>query len=287
MNSEMEQALGPVGEAVVAHSERITPEGSDEVRRIRLRVEDPAFRFSPGQMIGVLAPGSRAFGNRHHLRRYSIASGAQPTGDNAVEFDLLVRRCFYTDEFSGERHPGVASNYLCDASAGQRLTITGPYRSPFRIPADDSANLLMIGSGTGVAPFRAFVQEIYRRHGGWRGQVRLYYGVRSGMDLLYVNDPDGDLANYYDEASFKAFAGVMRRPLASEGEIMEAALVEHADDVWSLMQVPSTHLYLAGLDKIAAAFDRVMADTAGSAAGWNALRTRMQAEGRWAELLYS
>jgi ferredoxin--NADP+ reductase len=287
MNSEMEQALGPVGEAAVVNSERVTPQDRDEVRRIRLRVEDPAFRFSPGQMIGVLVPGPHPFGNRHHLRRYSIASAPEGNAGDGVEFDLLVRRCFYLDEFSGEQYPGIASNYLCDAAPGQRLTIAGPYRSPFRVPADDTSNLVMIGSGTGIAPFRAFVQAIYRQHGGWRGQVRLFYGARSGMDQLYLNDPEGDLANYYDEASFKAFAGILSRPLASEAELLDAALAGHADDVWQLMQAPNTHLYLAGLTRVAAAFDRVMANTAASAADWNAQRARMQAEGRWSELLYS
>ena len=46
-----------------------------------------------------------------------------------------------------------------------------------------------------------------RVHGG--AQVRLYYGARNGMDLLYGNDADGDLSNYYDEASFKAFGAII------------------------------------------------------------------------------
>ena len=45
-----------------------------------------------------------------------------------------MRRCFYIDDISGEKYPGIASNFLCDAEAGGRITITGPYRSPFKIP---------------------------------------------------------------------------------------------------------------------------------------------------------
>ena len=42
--------------------------------------------------------------------------------------------------------------------------------------------------GTGIAPFRAFVKHLYRDIGDWRGQVRLFYGARSGLELLYMND---------------------------------------------------------------------------------------------------
>ncbi len=116
-----------------------------------------------------------------------------------------MRRCFYVDEVSGERYPGIASNFLCNAQVGDRLTVSGPYASPFKMPLDNRANLLMIGTGTGVAPFRAFVQLIYERRGGWLGQVRLYYGGRTGLDLMYANDEVTDLSNYYDQKTFQAF----------------------------------------------------------------------------------
>lgn len=280
------QELGPVSEAVVSDSVRITRPGLDEVRRIRLRIDDPAFRFAPGQSIGVVVPGPHPLGNRYHTRRYSIASGQPAAAGEAIEFDLLVRRCFYLDEVSGERYPGIASNYLCDAGVGQRITITGPYRSPFRIPDDDRSNLLMIGAGTGVAPFRAFVQEIHRRQGGWRGEVRLYYGARDGMDLLYRNDAEADRANYYDDASFQAFRALITRPLATEADALAATVAEYREDIWSLIQRPDTHLYLAGLDKAADRFDRVMQDAAGSAEAWRQLHERMCLEDRWSELIY-
>ena len=281
------QELGPVSEAVVTDSVRITPADRDEIRRIRLRIDDPAFRFSVGQSIGVVVPGPHPMGNRVHMRRYSVAGRNQDRGDEAVELDLLVRRCFYLDEISGERYPGIASNYLCDAQAGKRITITGPYRSPFRIPADEHANLLMIGTGTGVAPFRSFVQEIYREKGGWKGQVRLYYGAHNGMDLLYGNDAEGDLTNYYDEASFKAFGAVISRPLASEADTLKAAMADHAAEVWRFMQVPDTHVYLAGLGKVADTFDRIMAAEADGPGKWAEAKEALRAQGRWSELIYS
>lgn len=279
--------LGPVSEAVVVDSTRVTPEGRDEVRRIRLRVDEPAFRFSPGQSIGVVVPGPHAFGNRYHIRRYSIASGHRDGTQDAVEFELLVRRCFYVDEISGEQYPGIASNYLCDARGGAQITITGPFRSPFRIPQDDTANLVMIGTGTGVAPFRSFIQEIYRTNRAWHGLVRLYYGAKSGMDLLYRNDELDDLSNYYDRNSFKAFRAIISKPMASEGETLQAAIEGHAQDVWELMQDAKTHIYIAGLGKVVEAFDAVMEKAATSPTAWRQTREWLHAEGRWSELVYT
>jgi ferredoxin--NADP+ reductase len=285
--NESIQELGPVSEAVVTESVRITPPERDEVRRIRLRIDDPAFRFSVGQSIGVMVPGPHPLGNQFHMRRYSIASGHTDQASDAIELELLVRRCFYVDEINGEQYPGIASHYLCDADVGQRIAITGPYRSPFRMPADENANLLMIGTGTGVAPFRAFVQELYRDKGSWKGQVRLYYGARNGMDLLYGNDVEGDLSNYYDEASFKAFGAMISRPRASDSDMLKAAVEGHAAEVWELMQDPSTYVYLSGLGKVAKAFDKVMEKVAGGAGIWTEFKEKLRSQGRWSELVYS
>lgn len=110
------QELGPVSEATVVETARITPTDRDEVRRIRLRVDDPAFRFAAGQSVGVVVPGPHDMGNRYHMRRYSIASANGRAATDAIEFDLLVRRCFYLDEFSGERFPGSHPT-ICVTSA--------------------------------------------------------------------------------------------------------------------------------------------------------------------------
>jgi ferredoxin--NADP+ reductase len=273
-------------EAVVQATLRITPDSADEVRQIVLRINTPAFYFLEGQNIGVLTPGPHPFGNKGHHRYYTIANARKSADGEGVELELLVRRCFYIDEVSGEQYPGEASNYLCNAQPGDRISITGPHRSPFRIPADKSSNLLMLGTGTGIAPFRAFLRRIYEEQAEWGGKVRLYYGARNGTEMLYMNDLNQDLATYFDQATFQAIQALTKGVLKDESDALKDGIDNNASEIWALLQDPKTHVYLSGMKKIAAAFDASMARTAGSEAQWEARKQLLIEDKRWSELTY-
>lgn len=273
-------------EAIIQSSQRITPESTDEVRLIVLRINSPAFYFLEGQNIGVLTPGPHPFGNKTHHRYYTIANANKSADGEGVELELLVRRCFYIDAVSGEQYPGEASNYLCNAQPGDKISITGPHRSPFRIPADKTSNLLMLGTGTGIAPFRAFLRRVYQEQGQWDGKVRLFYGARTGAEMLYMNDINQDLTNYYDQATFKAIQSLSQGVLKDEGDALQNGVNANAREIWSLLQEPKTHVYLSGIKKIAAAFDASMAKMAGSEAQWQAFKQALIEDKRWSELTY-
>jgi len=164
-----------------------------------------------GDSIGLLVPGPHEFGNEYHLRLYTIAGGEKTSG-NKTRLTLCIKRCFYIDDYSGEKYEGKASNYFCDRAPGDKLTMAGPFKGAFTIPDDESTNLLMVGLGTGIAPFRAFVRHIYDVRGGWKGKVRLFFGAKTGLEMLYMNDKRDDFANYYDEDTFKAFEAVSPGP---------------------------------------------------------------------------
>ncbi len=278
----MEQSLSTVLKA----SSRITDESTDEVRELVLYLDDPAFRYRVGQSIDVIVPGQDAFGNSNHTRRYTIAKGNHPDNEDGVELTLLVRRCFYIDDINGEKYPGRASNYLCDAKVGDTITITGPYRSPFHIPADKNANILMIGTGTGIAPFRSFIDHIYKQVGGWQGEVKLFYGAKTGLDLLYMNDKNKDLTNYYDENTFKAYSALADKPLSGEEVGLENSLKNNLEEAWRLINLPNTHVFISGLKKTSEALDAVMTEAAGSEHNWKALKQKIIDGQRLSTLLY-
>lgn len=274
-------------EATLVSSERITPpEAEAEVRHLVLQFANGSFPYEEGQSVGVLVPGPHEFGNRHYLRLYSIASPRHGESGSPESFSLCVRRCFYIDEISGERYPGKASHYLCDSKPGDVIRITGPYGISFAPPADPAANLLMVGVGTGIAPFRAFVKHIYDERGGWTGKVRLFYGARSGTELLYMNDVRKDLSLYYTQDSFKAFEALSPRPHFDAPPALDRVLASHSREIWDMVRDSKTFVYLAGSRFAAEKFDRAMIAVSGSDQAWFRTRYDLVAQGRYAELLY-
>lgn len=285
---DLEANLSPsdATEALIQASQRITPESTDEVRQIVLHINTPAYYFLEGQNIGVLTPGPHPYGNKTHHRYYTIANATKSADGEGVDLELLVRRCSYIDEVSGEEYPGEASNYLCNAQPGDKISITGPYRSPFLIPADKTSNLLMLGTGTGIAPFRAFLRRVYQEHAQWDGKVRLFYGARTGADMLYMNEVNQDLAHYYDQSTFQAIQSLSKGVLKDESDALQSGIEANAGEIWSLLQDPKTHVYLAGMKKIADAFDVSMSKLAGSEEQWQTIKQGLIDDKRWSELTY-
>ncbi len=273
--------------AVVKESTRITPLQSDvEVRHIVLDIGEGGLDFLEGQSVGVLTPGPHDFGNPAHLRLYSIASSRRGEDGKGMTISICVRRCFYVDEISGERYPGVASNYLCDALPGDRIQMTGPYGHQFAMPTNPTNNILMVGVGTGIAPFRAFVKYIYEERKGWKGKVRLFYGARTGMESLYLNDIKRDIGQFYDQETFRAFEAVSPRPHLDMPIELDRLLIANAEEVWEMANDTKTYIYIAGLEDAEKHFNKAMAAIAGSEAKWKALREKLVDEKRLFELLY-
>lgn len=272
--------------ATVVKSERITDESTDEVRHIVLNVSDATFQHLEGQSVGVLVPGPHEFGNEYHMRLYSIASARHGEDQNMSEISLCVRRCFYIDEVSGERYPGVASNFLCDRKPGDKIQLTGPYGRHFMPPRDNTCNILMMGIGTGIAPFRAFLKHIYEERKEWKGKVRLFYGAKTGMDLLYLNDKNNDLANYYDKETFKAIESLSPRPHTDAPEEIDRSLDENKEEVWEMVQDKKTYVYVSGLSRLEETLDKALSEMAGSEEKWQEIKKEMVAEGRWSTLFY-
>ncbi len=116
---------------------------------------------------------------RLSTRSYSIASSHRANPD---EIHLTVAPVRY--EAFGSDHWGAASTYLSDRVAeGQPVSVYVESNTRFRLP-DDATDIIMIGPGTGVAPFRAFVEERVERQAS--GRNWLFFGDRNlSSDFLY------------------------------------------------------------------------------------------------------
>ena len=269
--------------AKLLSSKRITPESSrEEVRQLSFHTDSLYFDSKVGSCIRILAPGQ--YGNRYHPRLYLIAESEQ-TG-SGVQFEICVRRCFYLDEVNGEEYEGVASNYLCDMQPGSTINFSGPIGYPFIVPENLNANLLMIGMGTGIAPFRGLIRMIYEKHGEWKGKVRLFYGARTGLEMLYMNDANNDLANYYDQPTFKAFQAVSPRPAFEVPASLDKTLEQNAAEVWEIVNSPDSRVYVAGMTQMQEMIDKAMSNITGSSQAWMTKRQELVSAGRWHNALY-
>jgi sulfite reductase (NADPH) flavoprotein alpha-component len=124
--------------------------------------EFPA-EWSPGEFVAALRPLAP--------RLYSIASSRKVVGDEA---HLAVAVFDAAGPFGAQR--GVASGFLADTAAGASLPVYVEANERFRLPQDASRDVIMVGPGTGVAPFRGFVQE--RSAVGASGRNWLFFGAR-------------------------------------------------------------------------------------------------------------
>ncbi len=268
-------------------SGRITPLSSEEeVRELVLELDHGDFPYLAGQSVGVIVPGNAEFGNKEHFRLYSIADLPERGPSGLPRIKIAVRRCSYIDDYSGERYPGVASNFLCDLAPGGEITLSGPFGLAFPVPDEHDANLILIGSGTGIAPFRALVKHIYRDVPDWRGLIWLLYGAKSGLELLYMNEQKDDFAQYYDEETFRAFKALSPRPNWSDPIAWDQAIEERGEELWDLLGRPKTYVYVAGLEKSIEGLDSVLAKLAGSKEKWQCRKAELAAGKRWVELIY-
>jgi ferredoxin--NADP+ reductase len=271
--------------AQVKQTERLTPLDHEEIREILLEVQDADFECKVNQSFGVLVETKGEFGNSFHHRLYSVADIPEKV-KGKTQIKMLVKRCVYVDDFSGEQYPGVGSNYLCNRKNGDEVKITGPFEIPFVVPEDKSSNLILVGMGTGIAPFRAFIKNIYNNVQDWHGKIRLFYGAKSGLELLYLNEKDGDLTQYYDEETFKAFHALSPRPHWSDPIALDDALEQQAEEILEMLGQANTYVYIAGYEKIRPKLESAFAKILGSKEKWELRKAELIVGKKWAEIIY-
>ena len=155
-------------------------------------------------------------------------------------------------------HPsGAAAAEGGGAAAGARVAVW-LRASELRLPASDAAPILMVGPGTGVAPFRAFVQERGARRscggggggggdGGGVGDAVLYFGCRgAASDFLYGREWEEHLAS----GALQAFHTAFSREGAAKVYVQHRmAEPPNAAAVWEVLRHDEGHVYIAGASK--------------------------------------
>ena len=248
---------------------------------------EPQLEYVEGQSIGIIPEGNDANGKPHKLRLYSIASTRHGDSYNDSTVSLCVRQLEYKNE-AGEQIYGVCSTYLCDIEPGTKVKITGPVGKEMLLPEDEDANIIMLATGTGIAPMRTYLRRMFeskeRKANGWsfKGKAWLFMGAPKTANLLYDDDFNNYLKEYPD--NFRYTKAISREEQNSKGGRMyiQDRVSEHADEIFAMIEDPKTHVYMCGLRGMEPGIDEAMsAAAAAKGLDWKELRPQLKKADRW------
>lgn len=188
-------------------------------------VEEFAVRADPAEWQDALV--------RLTPRQYSISSSplVSPT-----EVQLTVSVVRYRGA-RGVARGGVASTFLADRAQTAPVFVQ---RSPnFRPPEDPATPMIMVGPGTGIAPFRAFLQE--RRALGHRGRNWLFFGDQHRSENFYYRD---DVQDMVDDGFLNRLDLAFSRDQARRVYVQDR-MAERGADLWRWLE-DGAHFYVCG-----------------------------------------
>jgi sulfite reductase (NADPH) flavoprotein alpha-component len=169
-------------------------------------------------------------------RLYSISSSPLA---HSGQVHLTVGAVRYT--FHGRARHGVCSTFLADrlVPGESRVGIFVHRNKAFRLPPNGDTAMIMVGPGTGIAPFRAFLHE--RRAAGTRGKNWLFFGdQRATTDFLYQHE----LADLMREGVLTRLDTAFSRDQA-EKIYVQQRMLEHAGELYAWLET-GAHFYVCG-----------------------------------------
>ncbi len=253
--------------ATVQGNFRLTDEGTDsDVRHIILDLGDQVFPVLEGQSVGIVPPGETADGKPHNMRLYSVASPRDGERANTNNIALTVKR----------EDQGLCSNYVCDLKKGDTVELTGPFGATFLMPEDPQADIIMICTGTGSAPFRGFTMRRQRTSPSADGHLFLYFGARTPETLPYF----GPLKRVPSDlmTQRQVFSRVEGQPKTYVQDQMKL----DAELLAPFLKRPRTHIYVCGLKGMEEGVESALAAISEQAGlEWSTLRTEMRDDGRF------
>ena len=244
---------------------RLTNDPEHDVRHIILDTRGLPFPVLEGQTVGIIPPGKDDKGNAYLPRLYSVSSPRDGERPGYHNISLTVKR----------ETGGVGSNYLCDLEIGAEVTVTGPFGSTFLLPNDPEAKLLMICTGTGSAPMRAFTMQ-RQRSGVANGNMTMFFGARSPDALPYF----GPLKKVPERFLKKHL--VFSRLKNTTKEYVQDRMREMTPEVGTLIADPQCHIFICGLRGMETGVDAALREIAHETGlDWTVWRDKMRSSGRY------
>jgi ferredoxin--NADP+ reductase len=263
--------------------------GIGMVQHVKFDISAGDLRYFEGQSIGIIPPGKDNKGKNHKIRLYSIASTRHGDDIDDKTVSLCVRKLEYKDEKTGKEVEGTCSTFLCNIKPGDDVQITGPTGKEMLLPEDPEATVIMMATGTGIAPFRAYLWRMFKDNERnvnpdyqFKGLAWLVFGVATTPNILYKGELEEIQEKYPD--NFKLTYAVSREQKNAEGGKMyiQDRIAENADELWTLVQQEKTHVYICGLKGMETGIDAALTNAAAkSDVKWSEYRSQMKRAGRW------
>jgi sulfite reductase (NADPH) flavoprotein alpha-component len=189
-------------------------------------IEHPSIKWTPQEFVDTLA--------KLMPRLYSISSSLKAHRDQ-VHFTIDVVHY----ESRGRRRKGVCSTFLAERADKAPVPVF-PNTSRFRLPDDGDTPIIMVGPGTGVAPFRAYLQE--RKAVGAKGKNWLFFGSQhEHCNYFYKEELD---ALKHDGVLSRLDCAWSRDQTAKS--YVQNKMLENAAEIWKWMDSEGAHFFVCG-----------------------------------------
>lgn len=273
----------------ISTEELVGEGGIGTVRHVKFDLSGGNLRYLEGQSIGIIPPGLDKNGKPEKLRLYSIASTRHGDDLDDKTVSLCVRQLEYKHPETGETVYGVCSTYLCHLEPGADVKITGPVGKEMLLPSDPNAKIIMMATGTGIAPFRAYLWRMFKDEEKainpeyeFKGFAWLIFGIPQTPNILYKEELEALQQQYPD--NFRLTYALSREQKNAQGGKMyiQDRVAEQAAELWKLIQQDNTHTYICGLKGMEGGIDQALsAEAAKHGVNWTDYQKEMKKAGRW------
>ena len=190
-------------------------------------IEHPSARFRPEEFVGLLS--------KLQPRLYSVASSLKAFPNQVHLIVDLVRY-----ESHGRVRKGVASSFLAERADDVPVPVFPSIAKHFHLPEKPGTPIIMVGPGTGVAPFRAYLQE--RKVTGAKGKNWLFFGAQHvNCDFAYEEDLD----TFMKEGILTRLDCAWSRDQAHKIYVQHK-LAENAAEIWKWIDAEGAQFFVCG-----------------------------------------